>query len=80
MLNSKIFDEITRKISKELPNDFQNIQEDFEKNLRSALEKTFKKLNLVTREEFEIQQAVLKRSRERLEELEQRIKEFEKNS
>ncbi len=79
MLNSRIFDEISKTISKELPSDLQEIQEDIEKNVRSAIEKTLKKLNLVTREEFDIQQAVLMRSREKLEELEMRIKEFEKN-
>ena len=79
MLNSRIFDEISKRISKELPSDLQEIREDIEKNVRSAIEKTLKKLNLVTREEFDIQQAVLMRSREKLEELEMRIKEFEKN-
>jgi BMFP domain-containing protein YqiC len=48
-----------------------------EKQLRAAAEKTMKNLNLVSREEFEIQQAVLERSREKIEALEQQMSELE---
>ena len=55
----------------------QLLQEDLQKNLRSALEAGLSHLELVTREEFEIQRAVLLRTREKLEGLERRIAELE---
>ncbi len=61
-----------------VPSGLQDLQNDFEQNLRAAIEANLKKLNLVTREEFEIQQQVLLRSREKLEALEAKITELEK--
>ena len=52
-------------------------KQDLEKNLRSALEAGLSRLDLVTREEFELQSAVLARTREKLEQLEQLVSELE---
>ena len=49
-----------------------------EKNLRAALQAVLSKMELVTREEFDVQSAVLQRSREKLEALEARVVELEK--
>ncbi len=65
-------------LQEKLPSGLQDLQNDFEQNLRAAIEANLKKLNLVTREEFEIQQQVLLRSREKLEALEAKITELEK--
>jgi len=48
-----------------------------EKNLHAALQTAFAKLELVTREEFEVQQGVLARTRAKLEELEKQVAELE---
>ena len=53
---------------------------DIEKNLRAALAGVFAKLDLVTREEFDVQATVLARTRERLAELERRVAELEGRS
>ena len=53
------------------------MREDLEGNFRSVLRAGLGKLDLVTREEFEVQEAVLARTREKLEALEERLKEFE---
>ncbi|HCA26387.1 MAG TPA: phosphoheptose isomerase [Betaproteobacteria bacterium] len=75
MLRNKLFDEISRKVSAVIA---ESPAKDVEKNLRAVLHSTFAKLDLVTREEFDIQQAVLLRSREKLERLEDRVAEMER--
>jgi BMFP domain-containing protein YqiC len=55
----------------------QALRDDLEHNLRSALEAALARLELVTREEFEVQRAVLLRTRERMEALERRVAELE---
>jgi BMFP domain-containing protein YqiC len=51
---------------------------DLERNIRASLVNTFTRLDLVTREEFDVQREVLLRTRERLAELEQRLAEIER--
>ncbi|GAA5784504.1 hypothetical protein GCM10007860_34130 [Chitiniphilus shinanonensis] len=74
MLKEKIFDEIASKISDAIAN---SPAKDVEKNVRAMMSSAFTRMDLVTREEFEIQQEVLARSREKLNELEARIAELE---
>ncbi len=77
MLDPKHFDELSRRLANGLPGNLQAIKGDLEQNLRSSLEIALGKLNLVTREEFEVQQAVLLRTREKVRELEKRVAELE---
>ncbi len=77
VLNSKLIDETVKKISASMPAGARRLQEDIEKNVRAALTAALARLDLVTREEFEVQKAVLQRSRERLEALEQQLAELE---
>ncbi len=51
--------------------------EDIRSNIDAVIRSNFEKMNLVTREQFEIQEKILKRTRERLSELEIRVKELE---
>ena len=51
--------------------------EDIRNNIDAVIKSNFGKMNLVTREQFEIQEKILKRTRERLSELEIRVKELE---
>jgi hypothetical protein len=78
MLDPKLFDDLSKRLSEGMPKGFQHLQDDLQRNLRSGLESAFGKLNLVTREEFEIQQAVLSRTREKLKALEARIDTLER--
>lgn len=66
MLNHKVLDEINAKISQVLA---ASPAGDVQKNVRATLQGLFAKLDLVTREEFEVQQAVLVRTREKLDKL-----------
>ncbi|HPY40183.1 MAG TPA: accessory factor UbiK family protein [Thiolinea sp.] len=70
-------DEMMKKFSDLMPEPVRNMQEDLEKNIRGMLETGLQKMNLVTREEFDIQTAVLQRTREKLEALEARLNEWE---
>lgn len=74
MLNAKIFDDLSAKLS-EAAN--SGPAKDLEKNVRALLAQGFSKLDLVTREEFDIQTQVLARAREQLMVLEARIAELE---
>jgi len=80
MLDPKLFDDLSRRVAENMPRGFQALQDDMQRNLRSGLESALGKLNLVTREEFEVQQAVLARTREKLKALEARLAELEGNA
>ena len=75
MIRQKIFDDISSKVNEVLS---QGPAKDLEKNMRAMLQAGFSKLDLVTREEFEVQQEVLTRTREKLRQMELRIAELEK--
>lgn len=74
MLNAKIFEEISAKLHEAVEN---SPAKDIEKNMRALLVQGFSKLDLVTREEFDIQAQVLARTREQLTALEARVAELE---
>jgi BMFP domain-containing protein YqiC len=81
MLNMKLLDDLARQISETIPTGMKEMQGDVKKNIRTLLEGTLAKLDLVTREEFDAQTKVLARTREKLEQLEKTISELEnKNS
>ena len=77
MLNAKIFEDISAKLSA-MAN--SSPAKDIEKNMRALLTQGFAKLDLVTREEFDVQTQVLERTREKLSALEARITELEAQS
>ncbi len=74
MLNPKLLDEMSARVSAVLA---ASPAGDVEKNLRALLASVFAKLNLVTREEFDVQREVLGRTREKLTALEARVAELE---
>nr|WP_147069924.1 accessory factor UbiK family protein [Sulfuriferula plumbiphila] len=74
MPNQKLLDEIGGKISQAIS---QSPAKDIEKNIRAMMQGALQKLDLVTREEFDVQQEVLLRTREKLAELETRLAQLE---
>jgi len=66
-------DEIARRLFAGLPDAAQTMRRDIESNFRAVLQSSLGKLDLTTREEFEVQAKVLERTRARIGELEQRI-------
>lgn len=77
MLDPKIFDDLSRRVAEGMPKGLGALQDDFERNLRAALEAALRQLNLVSRDEFDVQAAVLQRTREKLESLEARVAALE---
>jgi len=75
MAEPKLFEELDRKMKEVLA---QSPAKDLEKNLRALLTGAFSRLELVTREEFDVQREVLARTRAKLEELEAHVADLEK--
>jgi len=69
MIDPKIIDQFVAAVTRVLPDGPKG----FEKNVRAAMQGMFDRLNLVSREELEVQEQVLARTRARLQELEQRL-------
>ncbi len=79
MLKPSHFEALFKQITNALPKGIVSLHQDVEKNLRVALESTLRRMNLVTREEFEVQSAVLARTRVKLEELEAQVAALERS-
>ncbi len=77
MLKQKLVDEVSAKLKEVLA---QSPAADIEKNMRAMLQSIFSKLDLVTREEFDVQREVLLRTREKLTLLEAKIATMEVQS
>lgn len=74
MIGKKIFEEVSAKLSETIAN---SPAKDVEKNVKSMLGSAFNRMDLVTREEFDIQQQVLIKTRTKLAELEARLAKLE---
>lgn len=77
MVNPKTLDDITRRIDEVLPEGLVQLREGVKKNLRAGLEGALSRADLVTREEFDVQAAVLARTREKLTALEETVARLE---
>lgn len=77
MIDSKIFDDITKKLCEAVPESFKTVQHDIERNFRAVLQTAFSKLDLVTREEFDVQAGVLAKTRTKLESMEKKLADLE---
>ncbi|MGB5625354.1 MAG: accessory factor UbiK family protein [Woeseiaceae bacterium] len=76
-MTDESIENLARKLAESMPEGLRSVREDLENNFRSVLRASLSKLDLVTREEFEVQEAVLLRTREKLEALEERLQRFE---
>ena len=77
MIDARVFDEIAESLGKLLPPGVADMKNDFERNAKSAVQSALGNLDLVTREEFDVQAEVLKRTRSKLEALEARVAALE---
>ena len=75
----KSIEDLARNLAESLPESLRAVRDDVESNFRSVLKAGLARLDLVTREEFEVQEAVLAKTREKLEALEAQVKELEDN-
>ncbi len=68
---------LAKKLAESVPEGLRTMRDDLEANFRGVLRAGISKLDLVTRDEFEVQEAVLARTREKLECLEAKLEEME---
>lgn len=79
MLNSNKFSALIKTFMEQLPPSLQSLNEEVKLQLQQCLQHTAHKLSLVTREEFNIQTAVLTKTRAKLEQLEKTLENLQKN-
>jgi BMFP domain-containing protein YqiC len=76
----RLIDDLARRLAGAVPESVLALRRDLEQNFKGVLQAQLAQLDLVTREEFDVQATVLKRTREKLAALEQRLAELEKNA
>ncbi len=77
-MDPKRIDELARRLAAVLPEGINDLRTDMERNFRAVLQGTLARMDVVTREEFDVQAGVLARTREKVEQLLQRLEELEK--
>ena len=77
MIDPKKIEQIARQVHESMPKGLRDLGEDVEKKIRQVLQSQLTRLDLVNREEFDVQTQVLLRTREKLALLEQRMAELE---
>ena len=77
MIDLAQLDELARRLSNLVPPGLREGREELQQNFKSVLQAGLGKLDLVTREEFDVQRAVLLRTREKLEALQRTVEELE---
>ncbi len=82
MIDLSQLDDLARRLSALVPpglrdNSSQELRDELQQNFKAVLQSGLSRLDLVTREEFEVQRAVLLRTREKLEELQRAVTELE---
>lgn len=78
MIKPRELEDFVQQFLRFLPKDLSQSRQDFEKVVRAALTATFSRMNLVTREEFDIQAELLSNTRAAMDELEKKITALEK--
>ena len=77
MIDPKKIEQIARQVHESMPKGIREFGEDAEKKIRQVLQAQFSRMDLVNREEFDVQTQVLLRTREKLAGLEQRLAALE---
>ena len=73
----RLIDDLARRLAGSVPESLVALRRDLEQNFKSVLQSGLTRFDLVTREEFDVQAAVLRRTREKLEQIEARLRELE---
>ena len=77
MIDLKHIDDLARRLSELVPPGLRQSGDELQASFRTALQAGLSRLDLVTREEFDVQRAVLLRTREKLDTLQQTVAELE---
>ena len=76
----RLIDDLARRLAGSVPESVMALRRDLEQNFKGVLQSQLAQRDLVTREEFDVQATVLKRTREKLAALEARLAELEKQA
>jgi BMFP domain-containing protein YqiC len=76
-MDPRFIDDLARRLSAAVPPGVAALRRDLEHNFKAVLQSALTRLDLVSRQEFDVQAAVLRRTREKLEALEARLKALE---
>ncbi|MBL4765365.1 MAG: accessory factor UbiK family protein [Colwellia sp.] len=79
MLNAKKIEEIAKQVTDAIPSSLKNMAHNFEDKTKTVLQRKLSQLDVVTREEFDVQTQVLIKTRAKIAELETRLAELEAN-
>jgi BMFP domain-containing protein YqiC len=80
ILNSTALDELARRLAESVPESLRSFGRDLEGNFKAVLQAQLSKLDLVSRQEFDVQAALLSRTQEKLAALDKRLQELEQKS
>ena len=78
MITNENLNDLAEKLSSAIPDGLKSLKSDMQSNMKSVLQSSFQQMNLVSREEFDVQAALLSRTLEKLNQLEKQIGELEK--
>lgn len=76
-MKNESIDRLARRLAESVPENLRAMRADLEQNFRSVLRSSLSRLDLVTREEFEVQEAVLARTRQHCDAMEARVQALE---
>jgi len=77
MINNENLNDLANKLSSAVPEGFKSLKSDLQSNFKAILQSGLQQMNLVSREEFDVQTALLNRTLEKLKHLEQQVTELE---
>lgn len=73
MFDPKQFDELAKSLFQALPSSVQNLEKEVQEKFKEILQHTFNRLDLVTRDEFDVQSKVLAKTREKLDAMQMQL-------
>ena len=79
-MDTRNIEELAKKLANAIPENLKTARDEAEETFRGVLKSGLQKMDLVTREEFDVQEAVLQRTREKLEALERRLDDLSKDA
>jgi BMFP domain-containing protein YqiC len=79
VIDPKLIDDLARRLGGSLPESLRSLREDLEQNFKATLQAALSRLDLVTREEFDLRTAMLEKARTQLAELERRLQSLEQD-
>lgn len=78
-MDPRFIDDLAKKLSASVPQGIANVKRDLEDNFKAVLQSALSRMDLVTRQEFDVQAGVLRRTREKVAALEAKIAALEQS-